>query len=103
MAKSKPRPVPPPEPASSGASDEEEEEVLPFPVDDDFLAAAHERVVEKMPDLEPLKPEVRAAPPHVLLLYKDTTSLPDGRSLKRVTRALFDEQGDVVKLSTSRG
>mgnify|MGYP001149559352 CR=1 FL=1 len=76
---------------------------MPFPVDEDFLAAAHERVAEAAPEVAALKPQVRSMPPNVLLIYTTSTSLPDAATLTRITRAVIDAQGQIVKLTTSRG
>jgi hypothetical protein len=76
---------------------------MPFTVDEDFLAAAHERVAEDAPEIASLSPQVRPMPPNIVLIYTTTTPLHDGLTLTRITRAVIDAEGQIVKLSTSRG
>jgi hypothetical protein len=80
-----------------------EADEMPFSVDDAFLNAAHQRVIERAPELAPHTPEVRSMPPNILLIYTVPTPLPGALTLTRITRVVVDAEGQIVKLSTSRG
>ncbi len=65
-------------------------------------------VVGQFPELNGVRPAVRRqAPPGdspaiFLLTYKGAARLPNGKSLQRVVRVVADEQGRVIRISTSR-
>lgn len=77
--------------------------MMPFPIDDAFIEAAHQRVVEQMPELAAHQPEVRPSPPNVLLIYTVPTPVPGALTMMRITRAVVNKKGKIVKLSTSKG
>ncbi len=92
-----------PKPISHPPESASEEEPLPFPVDGAFLKAAHKRAAEAVPELAAYTPEVRAMSPNVLLLYTVPTPLPGALTLTRITRVVVNAEGQIIKLSTSRG
>lgn len=66
------------------------------------------KVVEQFPEMEGTEPAVRrqGAPGNgtaqYLLTYKGVAELPGGRSMKRIVRVVADEDGRVIRISTSR-
>ncbi len=65
-------------------------------------------VVSQFPELEGVRPAIRRqAPPGdspdlFLLTYKGAARLPNGKSLPRVVRVVADDEGHVIRISTSR-
>lgn len=65
-------------------------------------------VVAQFPELNGVRPSVRRqAPPGdsatlYLLTYRATARLPTGKSLGRLVRVVADEDGNVLRISTSR-
>jgi hypothetical protein len=63
------------------------------------------RVYKRFPDLKGVRPRVkpeRARDDRFQLLFKTTVALPDGPSLPITVRAIADENGRVLKLTSSR-
>ena len=63
------------------------------------------RVYKRFPDLKGVRPRVkreRARDDRFQLLFKTTVALPDGPSLSISVRAVADENGRVLKLTSSR-
>lgn len=65
-------------------------------------------VVGQFPEMDGVKPAIRRqAPPGdspalFLLTFKAAASLPNGKSLQRVVRVVADDEGRVIRISTSR-
>ena len=63
------------------------------------------RVYKRYPDLRGVRPRVkaeRARDDRFQLLFKTTVALPDGPSLPITVRAVADEKGRVLKMTSSR-
>jgi hypothetical protein len=66
------------------------------------------QVIKTFPEMKGVRPTVRrqALPKgdgeRYLLTYKGAASLPGGKRLSRIVRVVADEQGNIVRISTSR-
>lgn len=66
------------------------------------------KVAEQFPEMEGVKPAVRrqAVPGNgtsqFLLTYKGVSELPGGKTMPRIVRVVADEEGRVIRISTSR-
>ena len=59
-------------------------------------------VVRQFPEMDGVRPAVKSEQHRYLVTYKGAAELPDGKSMKRIVRVVADEQGDVIRMSTSR-
>lgn len=66
------------------------------------------QVVDQFPELNGVKPAVRRqdtpgnGASQFLLTYKGVAELPGGKQMKRIVRVVADEDGHVIRISTSR-
>ena len=72
----------------------------------DLINAISQEVYRRFPDLAGVRPKVklqRSSPPQSFLLtFQSRASLPGGKSLPRLVRVVANEQGKILKISTSR-
>lgn len=59
-------------------------------------------VVEQFPEMEGVHPTVKPEKDQFVVTYKGAAELPNGKSMKRIVRVVADENGAVVRMSTSR-
>jgi len=77
-------------------------------VDRETVGKISSTVVGQFPEMDGVKPAIRRqAPPGdspalFLLTYKAAARLPNGKSLQRVVRVVADDEGHVIRISTSR-
>lgn len=63
-----------------------------------------EKVVGKHPKLAGKNPKVSTLSPGTYLLqYSFSDDLPNGKSISQIVRVVADEEGNITKLSSSRG
>ena len=92
-------PAQPDEQAAAG-----EEPLLPFPVDAALLKTVGEAIAGSMPEFAGVDPEIHAKGERVVLLYKLEIPAQGGGQLhRRTVRAVVNAEGEIVKLSASRG
>jgi hypothetical protein len=91
------------EPAQPGEQAAGEEPLLPFPVGEALLETVGEAIAESMPEIAGAVPEVHAKGERVVLLYKLEFPAQGGQSHRRTVRAVINAEGEIVKLSASRG
>ncbi len=66
------------------------------------------KIVGQFPEMDGVKPAIRRqeAPGNgrslFLLTYKGQAELPGGKSLQRIVRVVADDEGRVIRISTSR-
>lgn len=78
-------------------------------LDRKYIARAKKAACEASPEMAGVEPTISTrvahgksgATVHVLTFQKDV-ALPDGARLKRVVRVMMDEQGEIVKVSSSK-
>jgi hypothetical protein len=77
-------------------------------MDDAVITKVNRSVSKQFPEMRGIRPRVklegedRRGNPRFLLTYSATAELPGGRKMKRVVRAVVDERGKILKLSTSK-
>lgn len=62
-------------------------------------------VVRQFPEMDGVTPAVKSENGNgerYLVTYKGASDLPDGNTLKRIVRVVANENGDVIRMSTSR-
>jgi hypothetical protein len=59
-------------------------------------------VYRQFPELKGVRPSVRESGMTFLLIFSGKVKTADGKTLPRTVRATANEQGNIVKLSTSR-
>ena len=59
-------------------------------------------VYRQFPELKGVRPSVRQSGSQYLLIYSGKVKTSDGKTLPRTVRATANEQGSILKLSTSR-
>jgi hypothetical protein len=59
-------------------------------------------VYRQFPELRGVRPSVRESGNTFLLIFSGKVKTADGKSLPRTVRATANEQGNIIKLSTSR-
>lgn len=62
------------------------------------------KVQRQFPEMKGVQPAVRQSGngEQFVLTYKSTAELPGGRSIPRLVRVTADEQGHVLRMSTSK-
>ena len=63
------------------------------------------KVVRQFPEMEGIKPAVKSekgSDDRFLMTYKGAFDLPDGNTMKRIVHVVASEEGDVIRMSTSR-
>jgi hypothetical protein len=77
-------------------------------MDDAVLNKVNRSVSRQFPEMRGVQPRIkkhgqdRHGNPRFQLTYSASVSLPGGREMKRVVRAVVDEQGKILKVSTSK-
>ncbi|MHC1741283.1 MAG: hypothetical protein AB9897_09265 [Anaerolineaceae bacterium] len=59
-------------------------------------------VYRQFPEFKGIRPSVRSAGTQYLLIFTVKVKTADGKSLPRTVRATANEEGNIVKISTSR-
>jgi hypothetical protein len=68
------------------------------------LQKVSEKVCKKYPKLSGKRPKVmEQSPGRYLLIYAFTDELPGGKSIQQQVRVVADEEGNINKMSVSRG
>lgn len=65
------------------------------------------QIARKFPEMSGVSPSVKRQSGHngsarYLLIYKGKVELPGGKKMNRIVRVVADEQGKIVRISTSR-
>ena len=60
-------------------------------------------VYARVPALQGVKPKVSAQGSRYLLIFTKTNTLPTGKALEQTVRVVADEEGNIIKMSSSRG
>jgi hypothetical protein len=78
-------------------------------LDQKYIARAKKAAREAFPEMAGVEPSVSTRKVHGkggtslhVLTFQKSVSLPDGGHLARVVRVTLDEQGEIVKVSSSR-
>lgn len=76
-------------------------------MDKQTLARVSAQVARSFPEMAGVAPTIRSQPAagdlaQYLLVYKAKALLPDGRQMPRVVRVVADDQGRIVRMSTSK-
>ena len=77
-------------------------------VDGNDLEGIRQKVVKKFPEMEGVKPSVKAqsqpngSGDQYLLTFKGKAELPGGRKMNRIVRVVADDKGHIIKMSTSK-
>lgn len=59
-------------------------------------------VYRQFPELHGVRPSVRASGTQYLLIFSGKVKTADGKTLPRIVRVTANEQGNILKLTTSR-
>jgi hypothetical protein len=77
-------------------------------VNREAIAKVNRKVFRQFPEMKSTRPSVRSqsssknGKQRYTLTYKGKASLPGGREISRVVRVVADENGKVIKMSTSK-
>jgi hypothetical protein len=75
-------------------------------MDKKLIEKINRKVAQSFPEMRGVRPKVNRektrAGLRYRLTYKGTAELPGGRSMKRVAHVLVDEDGKVLRMSTSK-
>ncbi len=76
-------------------------------MDKALIQQVSRQVARSFPEMTGVAPTVRHQPAErgagqYLLIYKGKAELPGGRTLQRIVRVVVDEQGRILRMSTSR-
>ena len=77
-------------------------------MDKKIVAKVGRQIAESFPEMRGVAPSIRhqgGASPEAaryVLTYKASASLPGGRSIRRVVRAVVDGCGRIIRMSTSK-
>lgn len=66
------------------------------------LSKVQKEVVKQFPEMEGTKPSVKSQQSQYLLTFRGKAELPGGKKMSRIVRVVADEDGRVLKISTSR-
>ena len=73
-----------------------------------IIAKLNRQVAEKFPEMKGVNPTVRRGPQpkdgdqRYTLTYKGKADLPGGRKISRIVRVIADEEGRILRISTSK-
>jgi len=73
-----------------------------------LIAKLNRQVTEKFPEMKGVNPTVRRGPQpkggdqRYTLTYKGQADLPGGRKISRIVRVVADEEGRILRISTSK-
>ncbi len=68
-----------------------------------LLPPINQEVYRRFPELRGVKPSMQKIAQNTLLIYQSQVILPGNKALQRSVRVVVNEQGKIVKISTSRG
>jgi hypothetical protein len=71
-------------------------------MDTNSIDSINQEVYKRFPELLGVKPKLQKLERNILLIYQTQVRLPDAHSLNRSVRVVADDQGKIVKISTSR-
>jgi hypothetical protein len=60
-------------------------------------------VYTRVPALQGVKPKVSPQGSRFLLIFSKTNKLPTGKTLEQTIRVIADAEGNIIKMSSSRG
>lgn len=60
-------------------------------------------VYTRVPALQGVKPKVSPQGSRFLLIFSKTNKLPTGKTLEQTIRVVADAEGNIIKMSSSRG
>jgi hypothetical protein len=60
-------------------------------------------IYARVPAIEGVKPKVSAKGSGYLLIFSKTNKLPTGKTLVQTVRVVADAEGNIIKMSSSRG
>ena len=60
-------------------------------------------VYTRVPALQGVKPKVSPQGSRFLLIFSKTNKLPTGKTLDQTIRVVADAEGNIIKMSSSRG
>ena len=60
-------------------------------------------VYARVPALQGVKPKVSPQGSRYLLIFSNTNKLPTGKTLEQTIRVVADAEGNIIKMSSSRG
>ncbi len=66
------------------------------------LSKINQQVYKRFPEVKGAKPRKRKYREFVRLTYTTEVTTEDGKKLKRMVRVLATEQGEILKITTSR-
>jgi hypothetical protein len=72
-------------------------------MDHSLLPPINQEVYRRFPELRGVKPSLQKLAQNTLLIYQGLVTLPGNKSLQRNVRVVVNEQGKIIKISTSRG
>lgn len=62
----------------------------------------NQQVYKRFPELRGANPKIQKLDKNILLIYQSRVRLPDDHLINRTIRVVADEQGEIVKMSTSK-
>ncbi len=68
-----------------------------------MLRSISSQVYKKFPEVAGSRPQVHDQGRSKILVYNGSASLPNGKTLRRTVRVTVNEQGEILKMTTSRG
>jgi hypothetical protein len=71
-------------------------------MDSSTLSSINQQVYQRFPDLKGVKPRMQKVDRNTLLTYQKQVTLAEQKTIKRSVRVVVDENGRIVKISTSK-
>jgi len=77
-------------------------------MDAKIVSSVCSQIYRRFPEVNNVRPKVQTQPtsssasPIYLLIFKGAVTTADGKTLARIVRATVDEQGKILKVTTSR-
>jgi len=77
-------------------------------MDKEAIEKVNQKVSRQFPEMRSVHPNVRSetrssdSKPRFSLTYKGKVDLPNGRMISRIVRVVADENGKVLRMSTSK-
>ena len=70
----------------------------------ELIEKVNREIYKKFPNMAGINPKITQQPGNkILLIYKSSGELPGGKTLSQAIRVVVDSNGEVCKITSSRG
>lgn len=71
-------------------------------MNDSLIQSVSRQVYQQFPEMRGCKPQSKTSGNNKLLVYETSVKTEDGKALRRTVRVTVNQNGEIIKISTSR-